>query len=148
MALNCGSTIQEMGLAGGHGKPTAKPSSTPNLPRSCPLRRAPSVLVWAEFTSLLPAEACPVRGRFENPSGSRPGCAWGARAPSCRTPSRLSDATESSNVRLERGQPVAGGSSVTNRVGTADKKGRGERERSKGGRAITGGTPTGGLGSI
>ena len=51
-------------------------------------------------------------------------------------------------MRLERGRPVAGGSSGTNGVGTADKKGRGKRERSKGGRARTGGTPTGGLGSI
>ena len=32
----------------------------PNLPHSCPPRRAPSVLVWAELASLVSAEARPV----------------------------------------------------------------------------------------
>ena len=32
-----------------------------NLPSICPLRRAPSVLAWAELTSLLPAKACSIR---------------------------------------------------------------------------------------
>ena len=35
--------------------------SRPNLLRSCPLRRAPSVLAWVGLASFLPAEACSVR---------------------------------------------------------------------------------------